>query len=124
MAETLFTDIIENLGKTKINITGSGGKSGKEQIQNAPSGITSNKETINIAGSAEIPITNNVDFLLGISALPCRLIVSLSEVMPDGAPTICCLPVLLPDPVTLTFDLPKLLMISVNKVSATSVSVD
>ncbi len=64
MAETLFTDIIENLGKTKINITGSGGKSGKEQIQNAPSGITSNKETINIAGSAEIPITNNVDFLL------------------------------------------------------------
>ena len=48
MAETLFTDIIENLGKTKINITGSGGKSGKEQIQNAPSGITSNKETINI----------------------------------------------------------------------------
>ena len=63
-------------------------------------------------------------FVIGISALPCWLIVSLSEVMPSGAPTICCLPVLLPDPVTLTFDLPKLFMISVNKVSDPSVSVD
>lgn len=64
MAETLFTDIINNLGKTKVKVTGSGSKSGKQQILGAPSGITSDKETINLQGSAEIPITNNVDFLL------------------------------------------------------------
>ena len=64
MAETLFTDIINNLGKTKVKVTGSGSKTGKQQIVGAPSGITSDKETINLQGSAEIPITNNVDFLL------------------------------------------------------------
>ena len=64
MAETLFTDIIENLGKTKVKVIGSGSKTGKQQIVGAPSGITSDKETINLQGSAEIPITNNVDFLL------------------------------------------------------------
>ena len=64
MAESLFTDIINNLGKTKVKVTGSGSKTGKQQIVGAPSGITSDKETINLQGSAEIPITNNVDFLL------------------------------------------------------------
>ena len=64
MAETLFTDIINNLGKSKVKVTGSGSKTGKQQIVGAPSGITSDKETINLQGSAEIPITNNVDFLL------------------------------------------------------------
>ena len=55
----LFESILDN-----IKITGSGGKTGKQQIVGAPSGITSEKETINLQGSAEIPITNNVDFLL------------------------------------------------------------
>ena len=55
----LFESILDN-----IKITGSGGKTGKQQIVGAPSGITSDKETINLQGSAEIPITNNVDFLL------------------------------------------------------------
>ena len=64
MAETLFTDIINNLGKSKVKVTGSGSKTGKQQIEGAPKGITSDKETINLQGSAEIPITNNVDFLL------------------------------------------------------------
>ena len=64
MAETLFTDIINNLGKSKVKVTGSGSKTGKQQIVGAPSGITSDKENINLQGSAEIPITNNVDFLL------------------------------------------------------------
>jgi len=64
MAETLFTDIIENLGKTKVKVTGSGSKTGKKQIAGAPPGITSDKEIINLEGSAEIPITNNVDFLM------------------------------------------------------------
>ena len=64
MSETLFTDIINNLGKSKVKVTGSGSKTGKQQIVGAPEGITSDKETINLQGSAEIPITNNVDFLL------------------------------------------------------------
>ena len=64
MAESLFTDIINNLGKSKVKVTGSGSKTGKQQIVGAPKGITSDKETINLQGSAEIPITNNVDFLL------------------------------------------------------------
>ena len=64
MAETLFTDIINNLGKSKVKVTGSGSKTGKQQIEGAPQGITSDKETISLQGSAEIPITNNVDFLL------------------------------------------------------------
>jgi hypothetical protein len=55
----LFESILDN-----IKITGSGSKTGKQQIVGAPSGITSDKETINLQGSAEIPITNNVDFLL------------------------------------------------------------
>jgi len=64
VAESLFTDIINNLGKSKVKVTGSGSKTGKQQIVGAPQGITSDKETINLQGSAEIPITNNVDFLL------------------------------------------------------------
>ena len=64
MAESLFTDIINNLGKSKVKVTGSGSKTGKQQIVGAPQGITSDKENINLQGSAEIPITNNVDFLL------------------------------------------------------------
>ena len=46
MAETLFTDIINNLGKTKVKVTGSGSKSGKQQILGAPSGITSIKKQL------------------------------------------------------------------------------
>ena len=41
MAETLFTDIINNLGKSKVKVTGSGSKTGKQQIEGAPEGITS-----------------------------------------------------------------------------------
>ena len=48
MSETLFTDIINNLGKSKVKVTGSGSKTGKQQIVGAPEGITSDKETINL----------------------------------------------------------------------------
>jgi hypothetical protein len=64
VAETLFTDIINNLGKSKVKVTGSGSKTGKQQIEGAPEGITSDKETINLQGSAEFPITENVNFLV------------------------------------------------------------
>ena len=66
MAEELFTDIILNLDKPKpkIKIQGSGSKTGKQQIVGAPKGTTSDKEILNLQGSAEFPITENVNFLV------------------------------------------------------------
>jgi len=71
MAEELFTDIINNLGKTKIKAQGSGSKSGKtgsistgdrSAIQ-LPKGITSDSQKIDITANVTAPITDKFSIL-------------------------------------------------------------
>jgi hypothetical protein len=71
MAEELFTDIINNLGKTKIRAQGSGSQSGKtgsistgdrSAIQ-LPKGITSDSQKIDITANITAPITDNFSIL-------------------------------------------------------------
>jgi hypothetical protein len=50
-------------GGLSVIAQGSGGKSGKEQIEGAPEGITSNKETLNFIASLDIPITEKINLL-------------------------------------------------------------
>jgi hypothetical protein len=69
--ETLFTDIINNLGKTKIKAQGSGSKSGKtgsistgdrSAIQ-LPKGITSDSQKIDITANVTAPVTDKFSIL-------------------------------------------------------------
>ena len=50
-------------GGLSVIAQGSGGKSGKEQIEGAPEGLTSNKETLNFIASLDIPITEKINLL-------------------------------------------------------------
>jgi len=71
MAEELFTDIIKNLGKTKIRAQGSGSKSGKQSQYSIgekssitlPKGITSDSEKINITANVTSPVTDKFSIL-------------------------------------------------------------
>ena len=47
----------------KFNVQASGSKSGKQQIANAPKGITSDKETINAILTMDIPLTEKVNLI-------------------------------------------------------------
>ena len=46
-----------------LNVQASGSKSGKQQIEGAPEGITSDKETINAIIQADIPLTEKVNLI-------------------------------------------------------------
>jgi hypothetical protein len=69
--ETLFTDIINNLGKTKIKAQGSGSKSGKTGFISTgdrsaiqlPKGITSDSQKIDITANVTAPVTDKFSIL-------------------------------------------------------------
>ena len=46
-----------------LNVQASGSKSGKQQIQGAPEGITSDKEIINAIITMDIPLTEKVNLI-------------------------------------------------------------
>ena len=50
-------------GNKKITIDAAGSKSGKQQIEGAPEGITRDEESINAIIKADIPITQKIDLL-------------------------------------------------------------
>jgi len=50
-------------GPKMFDVQASGSKSGKQQIENAPEGITSDKETINAILTMDIPLTEKVNLI-------------------------------------------------------------
>ena len=53
-------------GTKKITLSAKGSRSGKQQIQGAPEGVTMDSETFNAIVNADIPITEKIDLLANL----------------------------------------------------------